>query len=209
MIDRDTLAKNYATKSDDELLELHASKTLTKLAYEVIELELKKRNLELPPPKREQEKVKREQKRIARKLLAEQYANKTDEEILTMLENRIKLSEMALDVLLDEGKKRGMLKDEYMPQWLKFFFGMGKFFFGIFGNDTSGDLEKNINDFTKAIQLDPDDAEAYFNRGSAYYDLGNLKQAIQDYERYLELAPNAPEREDLIDVIEELKLELK
>ena len=206
MLNRDTLAKNYATKSDDELLELHASKTLTKLAYEVIELELKKRNLELPPPKREQEKVKREQKRIARKLLAEQYANKTDEEIQTMLENRIKLSEMALDVLLVEGKKRGMLKDEYMPQWLKFFLDISqwlKFFF------TSGDLEKNINDFTKAIQLDPDDAEAYFNRGSAYMDLGNLKQAIQDFERYLELAPNAPEREDLIDVIEELKLKLK
>ena len=111
MIDRDTLAKTYSTKSDDELLEL-ASETLTKLAYEVIELELKKRNLELPTPKREQEKVKREQKRIARKLLAEQYANKTDEEIQTMLENRIKLSEMALFVLLSEGKKRGMLKDE-------------------------------------------------------------------------------------------------
>jgi len=112
MIDRDTLAKNYATKSDDELLELHASETLTKLAYEVIELELKKRNLEIPPPKREQEKVKREQEEIAKKLLAEQYANKTDEEIQTMLENRIKLSEMALFVLLSEGKKRGMLKDE-------------------------------------------------------------------------------------------------
>ena len=204
MIDREMLAKNYASSSDEKLLELHASETLTQLAYEIIELELKKRKLELPAPKSEVEKVRREQKAIARKLLAEQYANKTDAEIQTMLENRINLSEMALFVLLNEGKKRGMLHDDYMPQTLKLFFN----FFG-YDFDNSSDLNKAIIDLTNAIQLDPNNAETYLNRGRVYFDLGDLEQVIQDFERYLELAPNTPQSEDVKSIIKDLKLEIE
>jgi len=50
MNERDELARYYANISANELLELHASGKLTKLAYEVIELELAKRDLEKPEP---------------------------------------------------------------------------------------------------------------------------------------------------------------
>ena len=39
----------------------------------------------------------------------------------------------------------------------------------------SGDLEQAIADFTKAIELDPDDAKAYNNRGVAYRKTGDLE----------------------------------
>jgi len=72
-----------------------------------------------------------------------------------------------------------------------------------------GNLEQTIADYTKAIELDPDDALSYYRRGVAYDDLGNLEQAIETYEQYLEFAPTAaPYREAVINAIEVLKSEL-
>ena len=34
------------------------------------------------------------------------------------------------------------------------------------------DYEQAVTEFSKAIELDSDYAEAYYNRGNAYYDLG-------------------------------------
>ncbi|MFK7750536.1 MAG: tetratricopeptide repeat protein [Kordia sp.] len=51
------------------------------------------------------------------------------------------------------------------------------------------DMEKHeeaISDFTKAIEIS-DHAYAYNNRGFSYYKLGNLKQALVDCEKSLEL----------------------
>ena len=45
-VDRDSLKDNYASKSDDELLRLHANSDLTDLAYECLESELAKRDLQ-------------------------------------------------------------------------------------------------------------------------------------------------------------------
>jgi hypothetical protein len=42
------LAQKYATKSDDELLDLHSAGTLTGVAYEVLEAELKGRGVPIP-----------------------------------------------------------------------------------------------------------------------------------------------------------------
>ncbi|HEY85645.1 MAG TPA: tetratricopeptide repeat protein [Chloroflexi bacterium] len=70
-----------------------------------------------------------------------------------------------------------------------------------------GDLEQAIADYNKAIDLNPDYAAAYSNRGVAYYYSGDLEQAIADFERYLELAPNAPDREAVLNTIEQLKAE--
>jgi len=46
--DRDGLKRNYAAKSDDELLDLHALGTLTELAYDALEAELSARGLPIP-----------------------------------------------------------------------------------------------------------------------------------------------------------------
>jgi len=62
-----------------------------------------------------------------------------------------------------------------------------------FGN-TSGNLaehERAVDDFTRAIELDPNYAAAYFSRGVLYWrELRNLYRAIRDMTRVLELAPN-------------------
>ena len=49
---------------------------------------------------------------------------------------------------------------------------------------------KEIEDYTEAIRLNPDDAEAYYNRGLAYYEQGNLDKAIADYDEAIRLNPD-------------------
>ena len=42
-----------------------------------------------------------------------------------------------------------------------------------------------IQGFNKAIQLDPEDAMAYYNRGVAYKELGQYHRTIEDYDRVI------------------------
>ncbi len=72
----------------------------------------------------------------------------------------------------------------------------------------SGNLGKAIADYTNAIELDSNYTMAYHNRVIAYYNSGDLEEAIADYERYLELAPYAPDREEVLKSIEKLKSQL-
>ena len=43
-----------------------------------------------------------------------------------------------------------------------------------------GQDQNAINDYTKAIQLDPDYAKAYYNRGTSYAKLGQYTLANAD-----------------------------
>ena len=43
---------------------------------------------------------------------------------------------------------------------------------------------------TKAIELNPNYAKAYYNRGIAKFDLQDYKGAIADYTKAIELNPN-------------------
>ena len=45
-----------------------------------------------------------------------------------------------------------------------------------------GKYNEAIKDYDKGIELDPQDAMAYRNRGSLYFELGNHDQAIKDYK---------------------------
>ncbi len=56
-----------------------------------------------------------------------------------------------------------------------------------------GDYDRAIADYTRAIQLKPNDAEAYYNRGNAYADKGDYDRAIADYERAIQLKPDLAE----------------
>ncbi len=47
--------------------------------------------------------------------------------------------------------------------------------------------------FRRAIEQDSSDSVSVYNRGQAYRNLGKYKEAITDYTRYLELAPDDPE----------------
>jgi serine/threonine-protein kinase len=46
-----------------------------------------------------------------------------------------------------------------------------------------------IKKYDEAIQLNPQDASAYYNRGLAKYNLGNNEEAIQDYDEAIRLNP--------------------
>lgn len=44
-----------------------------------------------------------------------------------------------------------------------------------------------IRDFSRVIEIDPENANAYFNRGCCYDSVGELDLAISDYSVALEL----------------------
>lgn len=55
------------------------------------------------------------------------------------------------------------------------------------------DIDGAIADYTKAIELKPDYADAYFDRAGLKRDeKGDLNGALADYNRAVELAPNNP-----------------
>ena len=51
-------------------------------------------------------------------------------------------------------------------------------------------LDKAIADYTKAIELNQNFAESYYNRGLVYDDLKNYDAAIADYNQAIKLNPN-------------------
>ena len=57
-------------------------------------------------------------------------------------------------------------------------------------NDDLGKHEEAIEDLNKAIELKPDYALAYNNRGIAYNNLGQYDRAIEDYDKAIELNPD-------------------
>jgi tetratricopeptide (TPR) repeat protein len=59
-------------------------------------------------------------------------------------------------------------------------------------NARNGNLNQAIEDFTRAIEIKPDDIMAYNNRGSAYAQQGDYIQAISDFTKAIGLNPNDP-----------------
>ncbi len=45
------------------------------------------------------------------------------------------------------------------------------------------DYRGTIQDYTKAIELNPNYADAYLNRGNAKYELKDYRGALQDYNK--------------------------
>ncbi|MBL4653859.1 MAG: tetratricopeptide repeat protein [Flavobacteriales bacterium] len=67
--------------------------------------------------------------------------------------------------------------------------------FGNSANKTNKEAAKNlwtqsILDYDKAIQLDPEYAKAWFNRGGSKANLNQTKDALADYNKSIELDPN-------------------
>ncbi len=56
-----------------------------------------------------------------------------------------------------------------------------------------GNYRQAIDDFGRAIEINPAYAEAYNNRGNAYNGLGNYKQSIDDCSRAIEIRPGYAE----------------
>jgi tetratricopeptide (TPR) repeat protein len=55
--------------------------------------------------------------------------------------------------------------------------------------------------FTKASQLDPNFAQAYYNAGLAYYRAKRIDLMTSNFEAFVKLAPDAPERPELESIL--------
>ncbi len=56
-----------------------------------------------------------------------------------------------------------------------------------------GQLDQAIEDFNKAISLDPSSYKAYLNRGAAFVNKGQLSQAAADFDKAIALNPSYSE----------------
>ena len=54
---------------------------------------------------------------------------------------------------------------------------------------SSGAYDQAIKDYSKVVEINPDDSAAYFNRGSAYRMIGQHDRAIAEYSRAIEIDP--------------------
>jgi Flp pilus assembly protein TadD len=52
-----------------------------------------------------------------------------------------------------------------------------------------GRLDEAVSDYSRALELDARNANAYHNRGSTLDKLGRLHDAISDFSRAIELDP--------------------
>ena len=69
-----------------------------------------------------------------------------------------------------------------------------------------GQPEKAVAEYKKASTYDPRHAMAHMNSGVVYaYDLNKKAEAVKSFEKYLELAPNAPNAADIRQQIQQLK----
>ncbi|GAJ13974.1 unnamed protein product, partial [marine sediment metagenome] len=67
-----------------------------------------------------------------------------------------------------------------------------------------GYYDEAIEEYTDAIELDPNLAVAYYNRGRAYKELGKKSEAIDDFEKCIALTDNPQLIEMARQQIEEL-----
>ena len=52
-----------------------------------------------------------------------------------------------------------------------------------------GKYEEAVADYTRAISLDPSNANAFHNRGSSFDKMGRLSEAVEDFTKAIELDP--------------------
>ena len=69
-------------------------------------------------------------------------------------------------------------------------FGVFQIGFGIYQIHKFQKYGRTTADYDKVIELNPDNADAYFNRGDAYDQIGEYDKAIDDYNKAIELEPN-------------------
>ena len=72
-----------------------------------------------------------------------------------------------------------------------------------------GNYQGAISDWSKAIEINPQDAIAYYNRGLAKGDLEDYQGAISDYDKVIEINPKLADAYRMRGVNKELIGDLK
>ena len=111
-----------------------------------------------------------------------------------------KVLELAPDNAIAYNKREGAIKsqnekekalaiekynniNDFAPVDVNDYYYRGNFY------EALGEYENAIADYTKAIELDLENASAYSNRGNAYKNLGKYQEAITDFTKLIELNP--------------------
>jgi tetratricopeptide (TPR) repeat protein len=69
-----------------------------------------------------------------------------------------------------------------------------------------GQPEKAVEEYRKAMKIDPRHPMARMNAGVVLAnDLGRKTEAVKEFEKYLELAPNAPNAVDIRQEVQRMK----
>ncbi len=70
----------------------------------------------------------------------------------------------------------------------------------------SGKPQEAVEEYRKAIKLNPNHLNAHRNMAVVLaFDLNNKKEAISEFEKYLQLAPNAPDADAIRQQVQQLK----
>jgi len=70
----------------------------------------------------------------------------------------------------------------------------------------SGLYDEAVDSYSKSLEFNPDNAEAYYNLGLLYENFkGDPDFAVRGYKKYLELRPEALDKEEVTGWIERLK----
>jgi predicted Zn-dependent protease len=65
----------------------------------------------------------------------------------------------------------------------------------------TGRLEAALQEYRTAIQLDPDFPDPYRETGFLYYGQGNYRRAVEAFQTYLEMAPQAADAAEIRDYV--------
>lgn len=69
-----------------------------------------------------------------------------------------------------------------------------------------GQPERAVEEYRKGMKFDPRHAMAHMNAGVVLaFDLNRKAEAVKEFEKYLELSPNAPNAADIRQEIQRLK----
>ncbi len=70
----------------------------------------------------------------------------------------------------------------------------------------SGRPQLAVEEYRKAIKINPNHIYAHRNMGVVLaFDLKDKKEAVKEFEKYLELAPNAPDAGEIRQMVQNLK----
>jgi len=85
------------------------------------------------------------------------------------------------------------------PDQSLFFLSLGNSCFG------SGNYVEAMTDYTQSLQLNPDNAAAYYNRGEVRSKLGDKNGAIADLKKAVDIFQSQGEQDNYQDALNHLK----